>query len=121
MKQSTIILLLFLLTGQVSAAESIVGTWSSSREFCSGGMGALQIGPKSLSLWEDTECEFDVVRRKGDQITWVGRCIFFGDGEAQSITKPSTVIANLRKDRRLTIKIIGHAQPLVVGYSRCTD
>jgi hypothetical protein len=97
--------------------ESIVGSWQQSRSQCQSNFGRLDIGPKSLGVFEEVGCDFRSVERQGDTVIWKGACTFFGAGETAE-RKSATVIATLRPDRRLDVRLAGGGD-IATRYERC--
>ena len=73
------------------AAESIVGAWSANRA-CKE-IDRIDISSMSLG-GEDWYCSFNSVSRKGDVVTWRGRC---GSPDVEDDPHPyaSTIVARL--------------------------
>lgn len=62
-------------SGVAQAAQTIVGLWRQVGGSCQVTRGAVSIGPMHMG-GDEWRCDFNDVDRKGDVVTWKGRCGF---------------------------------------------
>ena len=96
------------MAGNAGAAETIVGYWQPTDGSCSPSGGGIYIGPKEI-VGDEFSCQFKDVSRRGDVVTWAGRCGF------PEPMQRSTVVASLR-GRLLTVAVNGGQNG---PYRRC--
>lgn len=61
--------------GAGQAAQTIVGVWRQAGGSCQITRGAVSIGPMHMG-GDEWRCDFHDVDRKGDVVTWKGKCGF---------------------------------------------
>jgi hypothetical protein len=72
---------------------SLIGKWSTAAGKCQRPLSIIVIGPKSLA-GEDFGCDFDSVSRRGDVVTFRGKCTYGADDPVSE-----TVVARLQGQR----------------------
>jgi hypothetical protein len=104
-------LLAFVATGAF-AAESMTGTWASSKEGCRDPDDRIIVKPLAIES-NAMNCDFAAVSREGNTVTWAGHCFSPEGGRRPDDGEDGMIQARLDK-KTLMIEGLGmEAGPLV--------